>query len=45
MQKKGPDKYREISDFMEGNKSLADWGVRYHTWKELAAALTPHAIV
>ena len=43
--KKGPDKYRDVSDSREGNKSLADWGVRYHTWKELADALTPYAIV
>ena len=43
--KKGPDKFRDIADAREGNKSLADWGVRMHTWKELADALTPCAIV
>ncbi len=48
---KGPraNKYRDGSDAREGiaqgNKSLADWGVRMHTWKELADALTPCAIV
>jgi hypothetical protein len=43
--KKGPDKFRDIADAREGNKSLADWGVRMHTWQELADALTPCAIV
>ena len=43
--KKGPDKYRDIADAREGNKSLADWGVRYHTWQELADAITPCAIL
>ena len=43
--KKGPDKFRDIADAREGNKSLADWGVRMHSWQELADALTPCAIV
>lgn len=43
--KKGPDKYRDIADAREGNKSLDDWGVRYFTWQDLADALTPRAIV
>ena len=43
--KKGPDKYRDIADAREGNKSLDDWGVHYFTWQDLADALTPLAIV
>ena len=42
--KKGQDKYLDIADAREGNKALADWGVRMHTWQELADALTPRAI-
>ena len=36
--KKGPDKYRDIADARVGNKSLADWGVRNYTARDLAAA-------
>jgi hypothetical protein len=43
--KKGKDKYRAIADARAGNKSLADWGVRYYTASDLAAALTWRAIV
>jgi hypothetical protein len=43
--KKGPDKFRDIADAREGNKSLSDWGVRYFTARELAFALTWRAIV
>ncbi len=45
MPKNGRDKFRDIADAREGNKSLADWGMRMHTWQELADALTPCAIV
>lgn len=43
--KKGPEKFRAIADAREGNKLLADWGVRMHTWQDLADALSPCAIV
>ncbi len=42
--KKGPDRFRPISDAREGNKALADWGVQMHTWQDLAVALPPCAI-
>ena len=37
--KKGPDKFRDILDSREGNKSLTDWDVRYHTARGRADAL------
>ena len=43
--KKGPDKYRDIADARVGNKSLADWGVRYYTARDLAAAISPKSIL
>ena len=43
--KKGPDKYRDISDARIGNKSLEDWGVRYFTWRDLADGLSPLSIM
>jgi hypothetical protein len=32
--KKGPEKFRDIADAREGNKLLADWGVRMHTMQD-----------
>lgn len=43
--KKGADKYRDITDAREGNKSLEPWGVVYFTARDLADALLPRAIV
>ena len=43
--KKGPDKYRDIADARVGNKSLADWGVRYYTARDLAAAISSRDIL
>ena len=43
--KKGPDKYRDISDARIGNKSLEDWGVRYFTLRDLADGLSPRSIM
>ena len=43
--KKGKDKYRDITDAREGNKSLEPWGVIYFTARDLADALMPCAIV
>ena len=42
---KGPEKFRDIADAREGNKLLADWGVRMHTRQDLADALTSRASV
>ncbi len=42
---KGPEKFRDIADAREGNKLLADWGVRMHTRQDLADALTSRATV
>ena len=43
--KKGADKYRDITDAREGNKSLEPWAVIYFTARDLADALLPLAIV
>ena len=43
--KKGPDKYRDIADGREGNKSIADWGSRLFTVRDFAAALSQCSIV
>ena len=43
--KKGRDKYRDIADARRGNKSLAVWGSRFFTARDLAAALWWRAIL
>ena len=43
--KKGRDKYRDIADGRRGNKTLADWGSRFFTARDLAAALWWRAIL
>jgi hypothetical protein len=43
--KKGPDVFRAIADSRKGNKSIADWGSRSFTGRELASGLSPCAIV
>jgi hypothetical protein len=43
--KKGPNEFRAVADSRHGNKTLADWGVRYYTARDLAMALTWRAIV
>lgn len=43
--KKGPDKYRLITDAREGNESIEDWGVHYFSARDLAMGLSPKAIV
>ena len=43
--KKGKDLFRDIADGREGNKSIADWGSRLFTARDLAAALSWRDIV
>jgi hypothetical protein len=45
MPKKGPDGYRNFADGRERNKSIADWGSRLFTARDLAAALSWRSIV
>lgn len=42
--KKGKVKFRNITDGRVGNRTLDDWGVRLHSARDFAAALTPCAI-
>ena len=43
--KKGPDKFRDISDARLGNKSIPKWGTRLFTARDLAASLRWRAIL
>ena len=43
--KKGKDRYRDIADGREGNKSIDDWGSRLFPARELAAALSWRSIM
>ena len=43
--KKGKDKFRDISDAREGNKSIPKWGTRLFTVRDLAFALMWRAIL
>ena len=44
MPKKGEDLFRDIADGRVGNKTIPAWGTRLFTARDLASALTWHAI-
>ena len=42
--KKGPDKFRGVTDARIGNKTVDEWGVRYFSARDFGDALSPCAI-